>query len=177
MLSQGEINLYRYCNNNPTLFIDTYGYIPNWLLDWISAFGSLRAIHNFVQEEIVPIYKYVPEVGVVTGGKMGRIDLLDPRTGSIWEIKSGQTNKNLSTSLANAQLSRYLAGTLNSTSINATMSLNIHGTIEAGEFQATINGMSYRIFYWQESPGVILINGKKIIRIFLLPPHMSIPLI
>ena len=79
-----RINLFTYCENNPVNKYDDGGDLSKWAyLKWPGA------IHAEVQQNIVDKNPgLLKEITVQKiNGKTGRIDLLDPVTNEIWEIK------------------------------------------------------------------------------------------
>ncbi len=80
-----EVNLFRYCDNNPIMLLDSEGDFPFWAVSYP---GEL---HRAVQKEIVKDYRgtMVMEVYIVRqDGSIGRIDLLNKSNNQIWEVKT-----------------------------------------------------------------------------------------
>ena len=92
-------NLFSYCNNNPSVYVDILGFAPWNLLPYPGY------IHNIVQQYLAICYRLSKEVAIRYRGKIvGRIDLVDKVRKQIWEIKP----YGHSTLSALAQLNGYI---------------------------------------------------------------------
>ena len=133
-------NMFAYCNNDPVNTVDPYGDDPWWLLPY---WGY---IHKAVQEHIL-LYsgrslEMEQKVNYDVG--YGKVDIYDPSTNEMWEVKSSGP----ASLLAVSQLNLYCSGTIDGTDQNPTKGAErFHGIFDKGIF---------RVAYWSTSPGVIL---------------------
>ena len=84
-------NMFAYCGNNPVNQVDLDGTVSIWFyLLFID--HDMGMVHRLVQETIKSKYGIDKErwVGMNIGKYFGRVDLLNGKTGEVWEIKHGK---------------------------------------------------------------------------------------
>ena len=166
-------HLYAYCNNNPVNMVDPTGHFPSDLFSddwdtvpWYKCIFVYGKIHRAVQDEIASKSNntIIAEKWVVgPGGTLGRVDLLEPATGSIWEVKHhNEKNPERARKLARAQLRRYTLSILRNQSVKVSYSLKIGTTSFSGSFVSKpIKGDTYNISYWTPETGIIEYSFSK----------------
>ena len=132
-------NMFAYCSNNPVMYKDpSGGYYDFW--NQVYEIPYPGYFHRKVQEHIVenyPGYKYEQWCS------SGRIDICNPDTNAIYEIKSQATGINA----ARDQLNRYL----NASQYHAGDEL-IGGSFNVGEYTVT---------YYTAEKGIILYYAER----------------
>jgi hypothetical protein len=134
-----SLNLYNYCQSNPVMYSDPTGH---------SIFGTLiwpGEIHRAVQLHIFDLYKTTAHI--ITEAKItmnngkrksyGRADLLDTKTGDVWEIKPESTKY----SVAFKQINGYVCGKWDG---NKNLGLGYGYFIPSNKFQYKDYMVSYR---------------------------------
>ncbi len=136
--------MFAYCNNNSVILIDPEGDDP-W--SWLPYWGY---IHWMVQKKIqkdasaLGISLILEQEITLADGKTGRVDIYNPATNEIWEVKSmGPASLE-----AERQLKKYRAGTIEgSTEELRSGAPQFFGVFECGRFT---------VAYYSPQPGVVL---------------------
>ncbi len=145
------LNVYVYCDNNPVCNRDEDGQIT-----WQGE------IHKAVQEEIMRTHPgmFRMETRVVcSNGKIGRIDLCNPRTGEIWEIKPLTWRKGALLNKTLNQFNSYLQGDVSAPILPDPLrisKLKPGGNLGSSVFMHTgRDGKSYMVAYASMGGGLI----------------------
>lgn len=145
--------MFAYCENNPISKADPNGQKGIWnVLFEDNQYGY---IHIRVQLEIAKNYGMSIERAVYKAGKkVGRVDVFDPATGFIWEIK---TTSSIAT--AESQIERYAGGNIGNTGLIA-----IIGPADAfcGDFTINYANSTYLVHYFTPIDGTIVYSVKRI---------------
>ncbi len=146
-------NMFVYCLNNPTFYVDEAGYIPQAVTD--------KIIHDMVLAYISANQANLSWTGTCIyyngedfRGGWGFCDLYNTQTGEVWELKKDSSSYSCTTSAALAQLARYTSGRLKN---NKKLELHMpyKTTINSGGFSFTQNGYIYDVTYWSEGNGIL----------------------
>ena len=141
-------NMFAYCNNNPVNYIDPAGAL------------SARQIHDEVLREIC---FYNTDLQMTDTciyynkkdhkNKWGFCDLVNLKTGEVWELKRHSSAPSCQKSAAIQQLGGYLCGCLKH---HKEVSLTSGTTkIPSGMFTRTDSKGSYFIWYWDAGNGIL----------------------
>ena len=141
-------NMFAYCNNNPVCFCDPSGTKAEI---WPILFGEHDPgyIHRAVQLHIITTGLFEKEL-YLPG--VGRVDIYDPDTHEIWEIKHGGSTtemQRIREDKAFEQVNRYRENRKDWLQIG-------HAGAFTGEFVINCDRQSYLVYYETPSPGVIL---------------------
>ena len=141
--------MFAYCGNNPSNGLDPTGERADL---WPLLFEDHDPgfIHRRVQEHIVIKALFTDEF-VLPG--TGRVDIYDPETGEIWEIKHGGSSLKMQekrTSDAQKQINRY-----ENNKSNIPLHAGRAGAFTGGFYINCVN-KSYLVTYNTPEPGVIL---------------------
>ena len=141
-------NMFAYCLNNPTNHLDPTGKFTR------------RQIHDEVLREIclydsdlVMTDTCVYYNGKDHKGKWGFCDLLNTKTGEVWELKRISTASSCQRSAARDQLGGYLCGCLKH--IKELQLTEGKTKIPSGCFTRRDGNKSYYIWYWDSGDGII----------------------
>ena len=153
-------NLFAYCKNDPINNCDPYGLLQLPHDD--------KYVHDAVLEDICSRYpelrmhftciRYYEE-GRQTG-RWGFCDLYSSRTGEVWELKKNSTSKSCRTESAQAQLEKYISGSLLH---NPDLPLQRPNTtlITGNTFTTSRGNWIYDVTYWNEGNGIIRYSYTK----------------
>ena len=138
---------YLYVLDNPLRYID-----PDGRLTWPGQ------IHDIVKRRVAAKYSLAMEQTIYyPAGGQGRADLLDTRTGEIWDVKP----KSCSRPAARRQVLKYVNGRWKNNTNN--IALQVGRTRFASEsFIVTLGIENYQVDYWPEDGGLIIYQYKQI---------------
>ena len=137
-------NRYVYCINNPTGYFDYSGEL---------AFPG--EIHNLVVDHIANKYNLKQEQRIDYDFGWGRADLIDAKTGEVWEVKREKTKQIIS---GWKQVEKYVANTWHK---HKNVTLKLGGPIECDSFKFTSGFDTYYVSYRYIGNGVIAYDYKK----------------
>ncbi len=141
--NEATYNPFSYCLNNPLSYIDPYGFL--------TSFGE---IHRYVINDIKLRYPnlQVSNVKILySNGKYGYCDIINTRTGEIWELKRVTVNMHS----AENQLRQY---------VNGRYYHDLDLELTKGGDLITANSFlknGYDISYWNVGNGIILYDYEK----------------
>ena len=151
--------MFAYCNNNPVVYYDNAGNLPQAVEDAI--------IHNKVLKEICRQNSDLSRRqtciyynGNDFKGGWGFCDLYNVSTGEVWELKKDSTSWSCTTAAAKAQLRGYTRGRLKhypDLELHEPYKTNIAG----GHCTMRMNGYNYSIDYWNEGGGILRYSYVK----------------
>ena len=143
-------NLYVYCANNPIIYVDSNGEKLLLYPGEIHREVSIRIKKNnpgFSRERWVRI----PSSNSLTGYKRGRVDLVDTKTGYIFEIKPSTWDK----ADAKAQLKEYETGHFCAKSLR-DLDIEVYtGSGSEYDLSGNFDYGVYDVSYWYEGDGII----------------------
>ena len=146
-------NMFAYCGNNPVVYSDESGNIPQAVTD--------KLVHDRVLASICANQASLSWTGTCIyyngenfWGGWGFCDLYNTQTGEVWELKKDSNSYSCKTSTALSQLARYTRGRLKD---NKKLKLHMpyKTTINSGGFSFTKNGYIYDVSYWSEGNGIL----------------------
>lgn len=142
-------NMFAYCMNDPVNRIDIEGAVSLWYFLIIDS--DMGYIHRKVQEQIKNSYSSVLAEVQLNSGM--RADLVDPKTGEVWEVKHMGTNPLRRIFEAWAQAGRYLGQTSKS-----GVTLTEFGDVDEfeGVFTIACGQFTYLVEYATPVDGVVL---------------------
>ena len=143
-------NLYSYCMDNPVEHIDITGELALWL------------VHNWVVDDIQAKYKVdgmIKNKMVAYEFGFGFADLVNDKTGEVWEVKKSTVPMRL----AEKQLAKYTSHRLVTL---PDLTLKTGGTggtiIEENSFVRTEGLDTYYVHYWDCGNGIIQYEYEKV---------------
>ena len=142
-------NMFAYCLNNPTNFVDWTGYVSIWY--YLIVDSDMGFIHRAVQAHIRSSYQVMTEVRLQT---YGRADILNNK-GEVWEIKHAGRDPEARTAIAYAQANSYVM-------LNDEVTGLGSADAYSGNFYIGCQGNSYLVEYETPCSGVVLYTVSTI---------------
>ena len=160
-------HLYVYCNNNPVNMVDPTGHEAETVYPegWhFLPFGIRMIIYGFIHKRVqVEIAnrgedRLIETKVICPDGRTGRVDVLDKKTGEIWEIKHHNAKNPAATrAKARSQLRRYTGATVADSGLNVQAPLHPSSSRYAGRIPSVSVLLigDVEVEYWSSEPGIV----------------------